>query len=201
MMESMISSDMTSTDMHIMRIPSEDDPMMMDAGSSERPVNLFATDQKINDQEKNLSDLVAEAEKSNSLIAYSSYDKDDQMQKMSNTSSGISSGVDPSQQDIYAQLAQKEKDLVLAAELGKALLGKNEDLVRQNEKLQDDFSQRLEVRTMLNYILKLKITLFIYRLCIDMMNSFLTKLLGSDNIILMNIQEHPLQVNNLLLMT
>ena len=161
MMESMISSDMTSTDMHIMRIPSEDDPMMMDAGGSERPVNLFATDQKINDQEKNLSDLVAEAEKSNSLIAYSSYDKDDQMQKMSNTSSGISSGVDPSQQDIYAQLAQKEKDLVLAAELGKALLGKNEDLVRQNEKLQDDFSQRLEVRTMLNYILKLKIILFL----------------------------------------
>ena len=192
MMESMISSDMTSTDMHIMRIPSEDDPMMMDAGSSERPVNLFATDQKINDQEKNLSDLVAEAEKSNSLIAYSSYDKDDQMQKMSNLSSGISSGVDSSQQDIYAQLAQKEKDLVLAAELGKALLGKNEDLVRQNEKLQDDFSQRLEVRTMPNYILKFKIILFICRLFKDMMNSFLTKLLGSDNVIFMNIQEHPL---------
>merc|ERR1712038_1052261 len=47
-------------------------------------------------------------------------------------------------QDVYSQLAQKEKDLVLAAELGKALLGKNEDLARQNEKLQDDFSQRLE---------------------------------------------------------
>ena len=34
-----------------------------------------------------------------------------------------------------------------------------------------------------------------------MINGFLTKLLGSDNIIFMNIQEHPLQVNNLLLMT
>ena len=145
MMESMHT--MSSTDMHIMRIPSEDDPMMVDSGNNERPVNLFAPDKTIGDEEKNLSDLVAEAEKSNSLIAYSSYNTEDQMQKMSNTSSGISSGVDPSQQDIYAQLAQKEKDLVLAAELGKALLGKNEDLARQNEKLQDDFSQRLEVRT------------------------------------------------------
>ena len=146
-MESMHT--MSSTDMHIMRIPSEDESMMMDAGNSDRPVKLFAPDQTISDdQEKNMSDLVAEVEKSNSLIAYSSYNTEDQMQKMSSTtSSGISSGVDPLQQDVYAQLAQKEKDLVLAAELGKALLGKNEDLVRQNEKLQDDFSQRLEVRT------------------------------------------------------
>ena len=150
-MESMHT--MSSTDMHIMRIPSEDDPMIMDAGNSDRPVKLFAPDQTISDQEKNMSDLVAEVEKSNSLIAYSSYNTEDQMQKMSSTtSSGISSGVDPLQQDVYAQLAQKEKDLVLAAELGKALLGKNEDLVRQNEKLQDDFSQRLEVRTIYLYI-------------------------------------------------
>ena len=48
--------------------------------------------------------------------------------------------------DVYAQLAQKEKDLVLAAELGKALLEKNEDLSRQNEKIAEDFSHRLEVR-------------------------------------------------------
>ena len=131
----------------------EDDPMIIDAGNSDRPVKLFAPDQTISDQEKNMSDLVAEVEKSNSLIAYSSYNTEDQMQKMSSTtSSGISSGVDPLQQDVYAQLAQKEKDLVLAAELGKALLGKNEDLVRQNEKLQDDFSQRLEVRTIYLYI-------------------------------------------------
>ena len=47
---------------------------------------------------------------------------------------------------MYAQLAQKEKDLVLAAELGKALLEKNEDLSRQNEKIAEDFSHRLEVR-------------------------------------------------------
>jgi uncharacterized membrane protein YgaE (UPF0421/DUF939 family) len=132
MMESMHT--MSSTDMHMMRFPSEDDPMM-DIGS-EKP---FASGHE--EPEKQLSDLVAEAEKSNSLIAYSSHEE--QMRKSSNTSSGTSSGLS---QDVYSQLAQKEKDLVLAAELGKALLGKNEDLVRQTEKIQDDFSQRLEVR-------------------------------------------------------
>ena len=132
-MESMHT--MSSTDMHIMRFPSEDDPMMETGNTSEQV-----------GPEKQMSDLVAEAEKSNSLIAYSSYNNEDQMQKGSNTSSGACSGVDHTP-DVYAQLSQKEKDLVLAAELGKALLGKNEDLARQNEKLQDDFSQRIEVRT------------------------------------------------------
>ena len=47
-------------------------------------------------------------------------------------------------------LQQKEKDLVLAAELGKALLEKNEDLSQQNEKMAEDFAKQLEVRT--NYI-------------------------------------------------
>jgi len=46
--------------------------------------------------------------------------------------------------DIYGQLQQKERDLILAAELGKALLEKNEDLSKQNEKIAEDFSQRLE---------------------------------------------------------
>ena len=139
MMESMHT--MSSTDMNIMRLPSEDDPMMESSGNV-KSGDLIASGQAENDK-KQLSDLVSEAEKSNSLIAYSSYDNDDQVL---NTSSGISSAIGHSQ-DVYAQLAQKEKDLVLAAELGKALLTKNEDLAMQNEKLQDDFSQRLEVRT------------------------------------------------------
>jgi hypothetical protein len=42
-------------------------------------------------------------------------------------------------------LAQKEKDLILAAELGKALLDQNELLGRQNERLAEDFSHKLEV--------------------------------------------------------
>merc|ERR1740131_880727 len=46
--------------------------------------------------------------------------------------------------DIYIQLQQKERDLILAAELGKALLEKNEDLSKQNEKIAEEFSQKLE---------------------------------------------------------
>lgn len=46
--------------------------------------------------------------------------------------------------DLYAQLQQKEKDLILAAELGKALLEKNEDLSRHNERLAEEYSQKLE---------------------------------------------------------
>ena len=47
--------------------------------------------------------------------------------------------------DARALLAQKEKDLILAAELGKALLEKNEDLSQQNEKMAEEFSKQLEV--------------------------------------------------------
>ena len=52
--------------------------------------------------------------------------------------------VDP--QDIYAQLAHKERDLLLAAQLGKALLEKNEELSMQNEKIAEEYSRQLEVR-------------------------------------------------------
>ena len=51
-------------------------------------------------------------------------------------------------------LQQKEKDLVLAAELGKALLEKNEDLSQQNEKMAEDFAKQLEVRTKRKLALK-----------------------------------------------
>lgn len=57
----------------------------------------------------------------------------------------VEPSVDPDDLDVYAQLQQKEKDLILAAELGKALLEKNEELSRQNEKIAEDYSQKLEV--------------------------------------------------------
>lgn len=47
--------------------------------------------------------------------------------------------------DVWAQLQQKESDILLAAELGKALLEKNEDLVKQQEKLIEDYSGKIEV--------------------------------------------------------
>jgi len=57
----------------------------------------------------------------------------------------VEPSVDPENLDVYAQLQQKEKDLILAAKLGKALLEKNEELSRQNEKIAEDYSQKLEV--------------------------------------------------------
>jgi hypothetical protein len=50
------------------------------------------------------------------------------------------------EEDLRLQLIQKEKDLILAAELGKALLEKNEELNEANEKMAEEFSRRLEVR-------------------------------------------------------
>lgn len=57
--------------------------------------------------------------------------------------------VEETEDDVYTILAQKEKDLLLAAELGKALLEKNEELTQKYEKLQEDYSQHAEVR---NYV-------------------------------------------------
>lgn len=48
-------------------------------------------------------------------------------------------------QDLWTQLQKKESDLMLAAELGKALLDKNEDLSKQQEKLIEEYSKKLEV--------------------------------------------------------
>ena len=50
------------------------------------------------------------------------------------------------EQDLYVLLAQKDKDLLLAAELGKALLEKNEELTQKYEKLQEEYSQQAEVK-------------------------------------------------------
>lgn len=54
---------------------------------------------------------------------------------------------DASADDVWAQLHQKEADLLLAAELGKALLEKNEELSKQQEKLVEQYSKKLEVNT------------------------------------------------------
>ncbi|XP_078682000.1 BICD family-like cargo adapter 1 isoform X5 [Branchiostoma floridae x Branchiostoma belcheri] len=63
--------------------------------------------------------------------------------------------VDP--EDLYAQIEQKEKDLVLAAELGKALLEQNEELNRKVEKLQEDFSEKVELLEQEKYEQKQKL--------------------------------------------
>ena len=62
--------------------------------------------------------------------------------------------------DLYAQLAQKEQDLILAAEIGKSLLEKNEELSKANEKLTEDFSQKVEVRRKSSYIFNVNFIFF-----------------------------------------
>ncbi|KAM7283934.1 putative coiled-coil domain-containing protein 64A [Ixodes scapularis] len=46
--------------------------------------------------------------------------------------------------DVYSQLAKREKDLLLAAEIGKELLDRNTGLSRQNERLTEEYSRKLE---------------------------------------------------------
>ncbi|XP_055908075.1 bicaudal D-related protein homolog isoform X1 [Eupeodes corollae] len=61
--------------------------------------------------------------------------------------------------DIWSQLQQKEADIVLAAELGKALLEKNEELVKQQEKLIEDYSQKLEKLEQEKHVLRQKLAI------------------------------------------
>ncbi|KAH3891445.1 bicaudal D-related protein homolog [Dreissena polymorpha] len=58
---------------------------------------------------------------------------------------------------LRAQLDQKEKDLMLAAELGKALLEKNTDLEKKIELANEEFSQRIEELEQERYGLHLKL--------------------------------------------
>ena len=51
--------------------------------------------------------------------------------------------------DLLSLFRQKEKDLVLAAKLGKALLERNQDLTKQYEKMNKDLNEKLEVNTIL----------------------------------------------------
>lgn len=56
-------------------------------------------------------------------------------------------------QDPTELLKQRERDLVLAAELGKALLERNQELTKQAEALAEEYSTKLEVST--EYCLKI----------------------------------------------
>lgn len=65
-------------------------------------------------------------------------------------------------QELYAQLVQKERDLLLAAQLGKALLEKNEELGLQNEKMAEEYSRQLEVSPCkCNYLFTVSLVFFV----------------------------------------
>ncbi|XP_023941679.2 bicaudal D-related protein homolog [Bicyclus anynana] len=61
--------------------------------------------------------------------------------KMAVTRDAVRNG---SSDDVWTQLQQKESDLLLAAELGKALLEKNEELKKEQERTAEEYSKKLE---------------------------------------------------------
>uniref|UniRef100_A0A2P2IBA0 Bicaudal D-related protein homolog n=1 Tax=Hirondellea gigas TaxID=1518452 RepID=A0A2P2IBA0_9CRUS len=60
--------------------------------------------------------------------------------------------------DVYSCLAEKESNLVLAAELGKALLSRNEILVEENERMAEEYSRKLEQLEQDKHLLRRKLT-------------------------------------------
>lgn len=71
----------------------------------------------------------------------------------------------PNDQDLWTQLQKKESDLLLAAELGKALLDKNEELAKQQEKIIEEYSKKLEVRAfLLSFYLSKQIYFMYYQI-------------------------------------
>ncbi|CAG9559332.1 unnamed protein product [Danaus chrysippus] len=66
------------------------------------------------------------------------------------SASTIESGVE----DVWSQLQQKESDLLLAAELGKALLEKNEELKKEQERLAEEYSKKLEALEQEKHLLR-----------------------------------------------
>ncbi|XP_075160401.1 bicaudal D-related protein homolog isoform X2 [Haematobia irritans] len=61
--------------------------------------------------------------------------------------------------DPWVQLQQKESDILLAAELGKALLEKNEELVKQHEKLIEENSIKIEKLEQEKHVLRQKLAI------------------------------------------
>ena len=54
--------------------------------------------------------------------------------------------MEESHEDLYKKLESQENDLVLAAELGKALLDKNEEISKDRETIVLNYLHKLEVR-------------------------------------------------------
>lgn len=50
--------------------------------------------------------------------------------------------------NVRAMLEQKDRDLMLAAELGKALLEKNSDLEKKLEQTVEEYNQNIEVQNL-----------------------------------------------------
>lgn len=72
-------------------------------------------------------------------------DLEEYVKEMSTARSTDVTMASPGEPDVWAQLQQKESDLLLAAELGKALLDKNKELTKEQEKLAEEYAKKIEV--------------------------------------------------------
>lgn len=63
----------------------------------------------------------------------------------------LDGGIEP---DVWTQLQQKESDLLLAAELGKALLEKNEELKKEQERVTEAYSKKVEALEQEKHLLR-----------------------------------------------
>ncbi len=89
-------------------------------------------------------DILGEAQKRRLSLVTSS--AEGSMMSSSNANGNNDSGIATDEsEDVYTKLARKETDLILAAELGKALLEKNEELRRQNEVMAEGYQAKIEV--------------------------------------------------------
>ncbi|XP_069946048.1 bicaudal D-related protein homolog isoform X2 [Cherax quadricarinatus] len=86
------------------------------------------------------------------------YELEDYVYEMECRAGELARSQEAEAEDIHSRLAQKERDLILAAELGKALLDRNELLVQQNERLAEDYSHKLEVLEQEKHSLRRKLT-------------------------------------------
>ena len=59
---------------------------------------------------------------------------------------GYDDEMEESHENLYAKLESQENDLMLAAELGKALLDKNEEISKDRETIVLNYLHKLEVR-------------------------------------------------------
>lgn len=78
---------------------------------------------------------------------------------------GLEAPINGQDPDLLSLIRHKEKDLVLAARLGKALLERNQDLTRQYENMHKDLTEQLEVRLNHGFI-------FYMHDCVDCSQSF-----------------------------
>lgn len=65
--------------------------------------------------------------------------------ELSSSVDDLDDGISSHEEDLYEQLAAKESDLILAAELGKMLLDRNTELQRAQERLTDEYTEQNEV--------------------------------------------------------